>query len=314
MNNYFCLFAFLLLTGLLLQSCETPFVPDTIEADQQFVVEGFVEAGEGALPTYVIITRSLPFVGEIGPEQFSELFVHDAIVKVNDGDKETILPELCLDDLPDGLRAQVATVLGFDPDSISLNFCAYADVLGQIIQEQGRSYDLSIDIGSETQLSATTTIPIAVPLFDLTWEDPPGDPNDTMATLKVTINDPFPAKNFYRYFTASEGQPLVSPFTSVVDDGLFDGQEFEFPLSRAVPRGADIDPNTFGLWPRQDSITLKWCTIDEEHFNFWRTFDFNNNNQGPFSSYTRVASNVDGALGVWGGYAVNYYDEFVEVK
>ncbi len=298
---------------LFLNGCETPFVPDTKESEQQYVVEGFVEAGEGAFPTYVIITKSIPFIGEVGPDAFSNLFVHEAVVTVHDGDKEVVLQELCLDNLPKEIRDQLAATLGFDPDSTSVNFCAYVDIVNQVTQEEGRTYSLNIDVDG-THLSAVTTIPTSVPLFNLTWEDPPGDPNDTLATLKVTIDDPGDEENFYRYFTASDGDPLVSPLASVVNDALYNGLEFEFPLNKAIPRNTDIDINTFGLWTRGDTITLKWCTIDEAHYEFWHTFDFNNNNQGPFSSYTRVDSNVEGALGVWGGYAVNIYNEVVIVK
>jgi len=107
------------------------------------------------------------------------------------------------------------------------------------------------------------------------------------------------------------GEPFTTPFGSVGDDALFDGQEFEFPLNRAFSRGDSIDPNTAGLWMRGDTMAIKWCTIDEAHYNFWQTFDFNRNSGGPFSSYTRVTSNVDGALGVWGGYSVFQWGDVV---
>lgn len=51
--------------------------------------------------------------------------------------------------------------------------------------------------------------------------------------------------------------------------------------------------------------------MDETHFDFWNTLEFSRNNSGPFSSFNRVSSNVDGALGVWGGYAVGYYEDVV---
>jgi len=166
-----------------------------------------------------------------------------------------------LQDLPAGIKEQAALILGLDPDSTSANICAYVDITGSITQEQGRSYDLTIDLDGNI-ITATTSIPVAVPLFDLKWEDPPGDPNDTMATLKVTIDDPGTEANFYRYFSSANGGPLVPPFASVVDDAFFDGKEFEFPLNQALERGAEVDPNTIGLWTRGDTIVLKWCTIN----------------------------------------------------
>ena len=50
---------------------------------------------------------------------------------------------------------------------------------------------------------------------------------------------------------------------------------------------------------------------DEAHFDFWNTRDFSANSAGPFSSYTRIKGNVDGALGIWGGYSVDSYRLFV---
>ena len=61
-----------------------------------------------------------------------------------------------------------------------------------------------------------------------------------------------------------------------------------------------------------DSVLIKWTTIDEAHFDFWNTLEFSNANQGPFSSYTRLQSNINGGLGIWGGYSVSYYSRTVE--
>ncbi|MEL6924369.1 MAG: DUF4249 family protein [Bacteroidota bacterium] len=54
------------------------------------------------------------------------------------------------------------------------------------------------------------------------------------------------------------------------------------------------------------------ANIDAAHFDFWSTLEFNAVNQGPFSAYTRIASNVEGGLGIWGGYSVSFYTVVVE--
>ncbi|MBC7884063.1 MAG: DUF4249 domain-containing protein [Saprospiraceae bacterium] len=291
---------------LLLTSCEESYVPDTSISQQEIVVEGYVEVGEGSNPTFVLLTKSIPFISTIEPDKFTELFIRDATVTVFDGDKTVALNEICLNDIPEELKEQVYEVLGFDPDSNAVDICVYADLFGQITKEYGRRYDLTVVSDGKT-LTAHTTIPQNVGLYDFKWGDPPGSPSDTLVELSVKINDPANIANYYRYLTATQGQQLIPPFGSVTDDAIFDGKEFEFPLQKAERRGGDFDPETFGLFVRGDSVVIKWCTLDKAHFDFWNTRDFSANSGGPFSSYTRIATNIKGGLGIWGGYAVNYY-------
>jgi hypothetical protein len=302
---HFALWATLFITFW--SSCEQSYTPDTFDAQQEIVVEGYIEAGPGANPTYVILTKSIPFLSTIDPNKFSELFVKDAKVTVNDGLNTVELLEFCLDEVPDDLKDEVYAVLGLNPDSSSVNICVYADILGQIKKEPGRKYDLNVTVDGKI-LTASTTIPKYVELYDFKWTEPPGKPSDTLAELNVKINDPIGVKNYYRYFTATTSDPqLIPPFGSVTDDAIFNGQTFEFPLQRAQRRGGGFNPDAFGLYKRGDSVFVKWCGMDKAHFDFWNTRDFAANSGGPFASYTRISTNINGGLGIWGGYAVNTY-------
>jgi len=295
---------------LSLGGCIEDYVPSTEETKQEIVVEGFIEAGEGSAQAYVLITRSIPFLSTIDLNTFDDLFVNNAKVTVNDGTNTVELTELCLADLPPAIQEIAAQILGFDPNSTSLNICAYVDVLDVLDRKIGGTYDLKIET-EESIITSTTTIPQQIPLTELRWDDPPGTPSDTLARLWVTIADDENEENFYRYFTEENGTGFVIPFSSVTDDSFFDGQDFEFPLNKAERRDGDFDPNTFGLYTRGDSIRIKWMNIDKAHFDFWNTLEFSRNNSGPFSAFNRVTSNVDGALGIWGGYSVEFYDEVV---
>jgi hypothetical protein len=106
-------------------------------------------------------------------------------------------------------------------------------------------------------------------------------------------------------------EPLIASLGSVVNDELFDGQTFEFPLAKAEPRAMDFDPTSLGLFRRGTETTIKWITIDESQFQFGNTLEFSLANQGPFSSCTRVTSNVEGGLGIWGGISATYYELLV---
>lgn len=295
------------LCSLLVTACEEEFTPAPVEGAEGYVVEGYIEAGDNPTPPYVILSRSFPFFNEFSPDDLEDAFVHDAIIKVDDGEKTVTLTEICLDELPPEFREQVGTFLGTPVDSIGFNFCAYIDLSFSMLGEAGKTYELTIDVG-EDQLRAITTIPEVIPLDTLWFSNPPGEPSEVYAQLNVILNDPAGEPNFYRYLTQEGDHPLLSPFTSVTDDLLFDGQAFEFPLPKAEPLDTDFDPESFGYYIRGSAVRIKWMTIDEAHFNFWNTLEFSTANQGPFSSYTRIDHNIEGGIGIWGGIAARYYD------
>lgn len=290
-----------------LWSCEEEFTPEPGEPVDELVVEGYLEAGDQPVPAFVLLTRSFPFFSQLSAQQLANAFVKGAEVSVSDGSRTITLTEVCLSELPPVLRAQVAEFLGLDPNTIGFDVCAYADVLNEMPAEEGKTYTLRIEAEGKV-LTAQTTIPALSRVDSVFFVPPPGEPNDTLAQCRVILDDPAGIPNFYRYFTASEGRPLEAPFGSVTDDRLFDGQRFEFPLPKAEPRNAEFNLETFGLYLRGDTVTIKLANIDQAHFNFWNTLEFNAANQGPFSSYTRVDHNINGGLGIWGGLHARYFN------
>ncbi len=298
------------LTSWVLTGCESPYVPPS-DNTVEYVVEGFVEAGEGSMPTYVILTKSIPFLSEISADTYSELFVRNALVRVSDGQQTVVLTEICLQDLPQEVRETVVRQLGLELDSVSFDYCVYYDVLDQLTREQGRTYELNVLVDDHV-ITATTTIPGFVPIHSFRYTELPGEPVDTMARLWVRLDDPPGDLNFYRYFTGQKGGQLLAPLGSVVDDSFFDGQSFEFPLTKAESRNTDFNLDTYGFYFVGDTMQIKWATIDKPHYDFWLTYEFAIFSQGPFSSYTRTKSNVEGALGIWGGYAVGLYETVVD--
>jgi hypothetical protein len=295
-----------------LWSCEEPFIPDTVDKPAEIVVEGYIEAGERATPPYVILTKDVPFFSTFSAEDLENTFIHDAIIEVSDGEQTTQLTELCLNELTAQQKQLASGLFGFNIDSIGFNFCVYLDLTFTLQGEEGKTYDLSIESEGK-ELFATTTIPEHAPLADVWFREPPGEPSDTLAQMICSSNDPAGIANFYRYQVEINGEGFVSSLASVIDDRIFDGEYFEFPLAKPEPRGTDdFDLTTFGLYRIGDMVTLKWLCLDEAHFNFWNTLEFGAANQGPFSNYTRVESNVEGGLGIWGGLSASYYDLTVE--
>ena len=296
---------------ILLSSCEEEYIPVNSGEGPKYVVEGYIEAGEITLPPYLILTKSFDFYNEIGPEQFSEAFVHNADVRVSDGTIEVVYEEVCFLDLPLDIRKEVAAQFGFNADSLQVNYCVYVDILNQLKPQVNKTYDLRIDIEGHL-ITARTHIPEHVPIDSMRFLPPPGEPNDTLAQLRVSLTDPPGVRNFYRYLGSTNGNGYKSVFSSVEEDLFFDGKSFEFQLYNPETTDGNVDPDEFGLYFVGDTISIKWCSIDEAYFDFWNTLEFSNANQGPFSSYTRLQSNINGGLGVWGGLSVSYYTRLVE--
>ncbi|NBC09027.1 MAG: DUF4249 family protein [Bacteroidetes bacterium] len=297
---------------LVLWSCEKPFVPDNAELEPQLVVEGYIEAGERARPPYLLLTRSVPFFTEFNAEDFNANFVSGAEIRVSDGEDTVALQEVCLDELDAQQKQLAAAFLGLPLDSIGFNICLYTDLTFSMLGEEGKTYELWIEAEGQ-EVYAATSIPPHVPVNEFDFREVPGEPVDTLARLIGLISDPGGEANFYRYQMGINGGPIVSPAASVVDDRLFDGQTFEFPLFRPEPRGnPDLDIETFGLYTVGDTVEVKWINIDKAQYDFWNTLEFNTANQGPFSSYTLVESNVVGGLGLWGGLSASYYNLVVE--
>ncbi|HUR31555.1 MAG TPA: DUF4249 domain-containing protein [Saprospiraceae bacterium] len=302
---------FFLLILMMVASCEQEYIPENTGEEQKLVVEGYLEAGENPFPTYVILTRTFDFYSEIGPAQFSEAFVHDADVRVSDGNVEVKLDEICFFDLPPELQQEAAARFGFDADSLEVNFCIYIDFLNLLKPEEEKTYDLKITVDDHV-ITSTTHIPKHVPIDSMFFTSPPGEPSDTLAQLRISISDPPAERNFYRYFGSTNGNVYKTIFSSVEEDLFFDGKTFEFQLYNPETTDPDYDPDEFGLYFVGDTISIKWCSVDEAYFDFWNTLEFSNANQGPFSSYTRLQSNINGGLGIWGGLSVSYYTRVVE--
>jgi len=303
------LFALILIVAF--YSCETEFVPEGTELETEIVVEGYIEAGEDATPPFLFLTKSVSFFNEFNSSTIEDLFVHDAEVKVFDGTTEHTLNEFCLDEIPAALRPAIVEALGFDPDSLDINLCVYLDLTGQLEGTIGGQYDLSILLEDGRTLTSTTTIPPHIPLNDLWFIKPAEEAPDSLLELRGVITDFVDRQDYYRYFVATNDGAFRAPFQSVADDAFFDGSEFEIPIpnSQGVQ---DESFETFGLYQIGDTTRIKWTNIDRVHFDFWSTLEFNAVSQGPFSSYTQVSTNIDGGLGIWGGYSISQYQIVVK--
>ena len=216
----------------------------------------------------------------------SKSFGGDAVVKISDGMKTFELIEF------------VDTIKAF-------RFYFYATRMFVVI---GKTYSLSIEAEGK-KLSATTSIPQPIPLDSLWWIPHPNPEKDSLVVFWVRYTDPPGERNYSRYFTKRNREPFFPGyFLSVFNDEFFNGESFNFPLERGQDKDDERDFNTYGYFEKGDRIIVKWCSIDKAHFDFWRTLEESKLHGGnnPFGSPVKIISNINGGLGIWGGYGVSY--------
>lgn len=326
---------------LLLAACEEDFEPPTIPGNRpDIVIDAYVEAYGGDLspddvgivarPAYVVLTRSIPFGDSFNSDNFDDLFVHDAKVSISTvNDPRTIdLQEICLSSTQDSvLRAQIIGLTGLNSadftqlgiDFNETDFCFYID-FGATAFEIGETFNLSIEVEERT-FTATTTTPPIVPLSDIQFRLPPGDSaffsQSRLRQMAVRASPPDSIDTFFRYFTQRNDDPMykgnasISGFRSVLQGRVFgNGEEFiALPRGQARDSTFEVGGNRFGNYRTNDDYLVKWCTIDEAHFDYWNSTEFNALNQGFFSTYTQPQFNIEGegAIGIFGGYSVAFY-------
>ena len=304
-------FITLVVFASMIVACEQPFLPEVTSQPPEIVVEGYIESGPNARPPYVILTRSQPFYEQFNTQDLNNLFVHGARVTIADSNAEQLLEEVCLSDLNPLLVNQLLNQFGLASDSVMVDICIYTDLSFSIAGEEGETYTLTIEVDGQ-KLSSQTTIPSHVEIDSFRFVRPSAVSPDSLRELRGYLSDPPGEANYYRFLTKVGDEPWYPGFNSVVNDRFFDGGSFEFPLPRGVPRNAEVDPETFGLFSVGDTISIRWLSIDRDQYDFWNTLEYNAINQGPFSSYTRVDTNIKGGLGIWGGVAVSRYTLVVE--
>ncbi len=273
---------------LLFSSCEKNITIDVPKPPDKLVVEGFVETGTGdfSKPYIVLLTKNSAYYSTFNLNDINTYFVHNAVVKISDGTDTITLIELPFDTA----GIQISAYVGF----------------GMIAQE-GKTYSLHIEADGKTVDAVTSIIP-SIPLDSIwvTYNEKPDFPDKVRLNCQLT--DPPELGQYVRYFTKVDTESFLPGLSSVFDDALINGTTFTFPLDRGYNRNdTSIDFDTYGLFNKGDTITLKWCNIDKSHFDFWRTLEFSLGSQGnPFSSPLEVKSNIVGGLGIWGGYSPSY--------
>jgi hypothetical protein len=286
MNRLHLLICFLLLTT----ACEKGINFKPKNADTSVVVEAYIESGQ---PPMVLISRSLDYFSKISPDILANSFIRKAEVIMSNGTVTHKLKEY-------GISAGNGyTIYYYSIDS--------ANLATAFIGEFNKAYSLKITVDGK-EYTANTTIPrLAKTVDSLWWKPAPANPDTTKVVVMSRVKDPPGFGNYIRYFNKVNDSVFLPPPASVFDDQIIDGTTYEIEMEKGVDRNEEIDFENYSFFTRGDTVTLKFTNIDKATYDFWRTMEFSYASIGnPFSSPTKVLGNVKGALGYFGGYAVQY--------
>ncbi len=280
-----------ILAGLSGVSCEKDTHIQLHEANQNLVIEATIE--DGGAPR-VVLSQSVNYFSTIDATILKKLFVHDAQISVIDSISQHSISLT---------EKEVDTLAGnkyyyYEPED-NKSFTG----------KRGHTYKLRIQTEGKA-FEATTTIPRNGFFLDSIWwtsATKEGKPDSSKAFLIARIYDPPHLGNYARYFTKRNNSPFYPGLASVADDAITNGKIFDFQISPGISKNAPIEPDQYGYFEPGDTVTLKFCNIDENTYRFWSTWEYAwSNNSNPFATPTTVEGNIPGALGYWGGYAVQY--------
>ena len=277
-----------LLLFVLFTACEKviQLVPD--EQPVKLVVDGTIESGQ---PPVVFLTKSFGFFNQLTPGMLTDAFVRNATVTVSDGQRTVPLKEYPVP-VGNGLFFVWSTDTT-NPDNI---------LLGKL----NTSYTLAIDYEG-VRYQAVTTIPGLNRTMDSLWWIPaPQNPDTNRVNVLARLTDPPGRGNYTRYYTARNDSAFVPGFNSVFDDAIVDGISYDVQVFRGQSRNAMFDRDEFGYFRLGDRVRVKLANIDKATYDFWRTWEQNQQNIGnPFGVPIKILGNINnGALGLWGGYGV----------
>jgi hypothetical protein len=290
-------FCWLLLIPLaLVSSCEKPIEFAPRNPEPKLVVDASIESG--AYPV-VYLSRSLNFFSSISFDQLANSFVRGAQVQLSNGTQTYPLREYEIP-LADGYSIYYYS---FDTLNPSASFRGV----------EGETYTLTIEADGQ-QYSASTLIPEFTKTLDSLYVTENVDRDDSSkVVLYGKFTDPPGFGNYTRYFTSVNGNPYYPGLNSVYDDQVIDGKSYTVQIEQGVDRNSEIDFEEYSYFRKGDNIRVKFCNIDKSVFDFWRTMEYSYSSIGnPFSSPTKVQGNIsNGALGYFGGYAVQYLSIYV---
>ncbi|MBQ8336485.1 MAG: DUF4249 domain-containing protein [Bacteroidaceae bacterium] len=261
--------------SILLASCtEDRF----IEAEQQIIVEGWIDAGNYPV---VILSKSIPASDEeISLDELGDYVIKWAKVTVSDGEKSVILT---------GKRSPK-------------HFPPYIYTTTDMRGAEGRSYRLTVEY-DDFYATAETSIPKRAEVEKITATRENGK-----YSLQALIDDNPAENNYYKFFMKVVGRDsmYLSSNLAVIDD-----KNYTFPSIIPIDLGHShiYDYNRDYVLSEKDTVLIKFAQIDSVAYAFWDRYkEIIELGRNPIFRFSNsLPSNINGGLGYWFGYGSTEY-------
>lgn len=264
-------------------SCEKDITVNLPKQKQQYIVEGYIENG---LPAYVMLSKTADYFSPVDSTALQQYMVKNATIVISDGD------------ITD-------TLLQVDP---SIGYFYFSP---KIIGQTGKNYSLRIITPDNELLTAETKMLPAVPLDSVWFKIQEG--KDSLGYVWAHLKDPDTLGNCYRWFAKrlNKDKMFIAPSGSVFEDKFINGKAFDFAYNRGhLPNStASEDENEeAGFYKTGDTIMVKFCTITEESYKFWRQAESQAGSSGsPFGSPAVFPTNIKGGIGIFEAFNPTFY-------
>ena len=261
--------------------CEKELDLDLPVTPSKLVVEGWIENGRIA---EIILSHSAPYFSAIDSNSLPSFAESHAKITLRSGTD--------------------AEILTLSPNQAYFPPLVYRSE--EMKGEAGNVYSIEVVLEGDT-ITASTTIPQPV-LLDSVWfaRDPGKGEN---GRLWIRLTDEGSTVDYYRLLYKRKGKDstYVATNISTFSDGLFNGTAIEMGFKRGITNMISLEEEYF--FTVGDTVSVKFCTIDNEQFEFWNVYQ--NKviaSANPLAtSNNQLISNVSGGLGIWSGYGATYY-------
>ena len=262
---------------VLLSSCEKEIKVDIPPQTNSLVVEASIN---DLLPTlnYVFITQTVDYFNP----NIEALGLSGAEVFITEGSIEGT------DTVFNGFRYQMFDkIIPQSPDGLYLNPFLFG--------QPEKIYKLEINYKGKT-ITGKTQIP-AITNIDSVWFRFDGMlDGKRRAFPSLSFFDP-PEPSYYRMAYSFNNNPILLGFGAtdrirLLNDDLINNKTREFNSYQSLTEG--------------DTINNYLCRIGRKEFLFWQSFGQANNNAGPFATPVQLRSTLNGAIGCFTGYSIDY--------
>ncbi len=285
---------FIPIVFLLLLSCEKEIAINVPKSEMQYVVEASINNRFPFL-NYVFISTSIDYF----KPDLSLFGVKNAEVFITPG---TIIGKDTFYNEANKIRLfSVDTISKFIPalDSILSPFTGVYMNPIQLIGNVNTAYKLDISIGNgATIISGKTYIPKVVNIDSIKYYIEPINGSNTNGKSFATFwfYDVYEQDNYKLAGNINSDSIIYGwgacRFYRTFDDEFFKNGAVTWSFFRSFNQG--------------DTLNLYLSHIGRKEYIFWKSFEYAITNLGPFATPGNVSSNINGAIGSFTGYAVDY--------